>query len=252
VNPVSGVVICFNEEPQIARCLESLSFCDEIVVVDSHSTDATREIAARFTDRVILREFGGYLDQKRFAIEQAKHDWIVSLDADEAFDGTAQASIRKVLAAGEPEHAGYVLKRLTYHLGVWHERGDYYPDRKLRFFRKSRFSMVGREPHEAIVVDGSSAELEGSILLWSYDDLADQIEQINNFSRRSAQAMLDEGVRFRLSDLLLRPLTRFLKGYVLKRGFLLGLPGFMVSVSSSYYVFMKYAKLWELEKSRRG
>ncbi len=248
---ISGVVICFNEEDGIARCLESLSFCDEIVVVDSHSTDATREIAERYTNCVISQEFLGYVKQKNFALDQARNDWVVCLDADEALDEECRDAIQRALANDSKEAAGFVLDRMTSFLGVWHVKGEWYPDPQLRVFRRSRGRWTGRDPHDRVELDGPVRTLPGHLLHWNYRDLADHIRQVDLFSRVQAQVMFDEGVRLRLIDLLVRPLHRFVKGYFLRRGFLLGIPGFMVSVSTAYYVFMKYAKLWELEQTRR-
>ena len=247
---ISGVVICFNEEDGIARCLESLRFCDEIVVVDSHSSDGTREIAARYTDRVIEQEFLGYVKQKNFALDRAQHDWVVCLDADESLDPECQRAVREGIAADDGTTAGFVLDRMTHFLGVWHDKGEWYPDKQLRVFRRSRGRWTGRDPHDRVKLDGPARDLPGHLLHWNYRDLADHIQQIDRFSRIQAQAMYDEGVRFRLIDLLARPLYRFVKGYALRRGFRKGVAGFLVSISTAYYVFMKYAKLWELERSR--
>ena len=136
--PLSGVVICFNEEETIERCLASLSFCDEIVVVDSLSTDATPELCKRYTDRVISQAFLGYVKQKNFALEHAAHDWVVCLDADEEISPELASAIQD--AAGRDDVAGYRLDRITYFLGRWHDRGEWYPDWQLRVFRRSRAS----------------------------------------------------------------------------------------------------------------
>lgn len=246
---ISGVVICCNEEPDIARCLESLAFCDEIVVVDSGSTDRTREIARRYTDRVIDQPFLGYVKQKNFALDQAKHDWVVCLDADEALSDELAARIPDAVAAAG-DVGGFVLDRLTWFLGVWHDAGEWYPDPQLRVFRRSRGRWTGRDPHDRVELDGEARPLPGRLLHYNYRDLSDHIDTIDRFSARQARAMFDEGVRFRLRDLLARPAFRFFKGYALRGGFRKGLPGFLVSVSTAYYVFMKYAKLWELERGR--
>ena len=251
VPPVSGVVICFNEEDNIAACLESLAWCDEIVVVDSNSTDRTREIARRYTDKLIEQPFLGYVKQKNFALERAAHDWVVSLDADEALTPELAEEIQSTLAANDGSVAGYELDRVTLFLGVWHDAGDWYPDWQLRVFPRSRGHWVGRDPHDRVELDGPRRRLRNRLEHRNYRDLSDQIQTIDRFSRHQAQAMFDEGVRFRLIDLLFRPAYRFFKGYVLRRGFSKGLPGFLICVSSAYYVFMKYAKLWELERAER-
>jgi glycosyltransferase involved in cell wall biosynthesis len=248
---VSGVVICQNEEETIARCLGSLAWCEEIVVVDSGSTDRTREIAGSFTPRVIEQPFLGYVKQKNFALDQATHEWVVCLDADEALSEELQGAIREALASDPEGAAGYVLDRVTYFLGVWHDRGEWYPDPQLRVFRRSLGRWVGLDPHDRVELRGRSRPLPGRLFHWNYRDLSDHIQTIDRFSAHLAREMRAQGMRFRLSDLLFRPLGRFLKGYVLRQGFRKGIPGFMVSVSTAYYVFMKYAKLWELERAER-
>jgi glycosyltransferase involved in cell wall biosynthesis len=245
------VVIAFNEERGIARCLESLAFCDEIVVVDSNSTDRTREIALRFTERVIEQGFLGYVKQKNFALEQARGEWVVVLDADEALSPELAREIQSAIASAAPRVAGFWLDRVTHFLGTWHDRGEWYPDWQLRVFRRSRGRFTGREPHDRAQVEGETRRLSGRLWHWNYVDLSHHIQKIDAFSARQAQAMFEEGVRFRLRDLLWRPAFRFLKGYLLRGGFRKGMPGFLVSVSTSYYVFMKYAKLWEQGRARR-
>lgn len=245
---ISGVVICFNEEDRIARCLESLSFCDELVVVDSNSTDRTPEIAARYTDRLISQPFLGYAKQKNFALEQATGDWVVCLDADEALSEALAAEIQDAVAGEHQAFAGFVLDRLTYFLGVWHDRGEWYPDYQLRVFRRSLGRWAGRDPHGHVELEGPTRRIQGRLLHFNYRNLSDHVQTIDRFSRRQAQAMHEEGVRFRLIDLLFRPFYRFLKGYLLKQGFRKGLPGFLVSISGAYAVFMKYAKLWEIQR----
>ncbi len=251
-NPrTSGVVICFNEEETIERCLESLSWCDEIVVVDSHSTDRTREIAARHAERVVQQDFLGYVKQKNFALDLARGEWAICLDADEALSPELQGEIRGAIEAGGSGADGFALDRCTRFLGVWHDRGDWYPDWQLRVFRRSRGRWTGRDPHDRVQVDGTVRRLRGRLFHWNYRDLSEHIQTIDGFTAHLAREMRDEGLRFRLRDLLVRPAYRFFRGYVLRQGFRKGLPGLLVAVSTSYYVFMKYAKLWELEQRQR-
>ncbi|MFI5315957.1 MAG: glycosyltransferase family 2 protein, partial [Myxococcota bacterium] len=133
--PISGVVICLNEADRIGRCLESLAFCDEIVVVDSGSTDGTREVARGYTERLIEQPFLGYVKQKNFALERATHDWVVCLDADEALSPALRDSVLAALSRGDGRAAGYEVDRVTHYLGVWHEHGEWHPDWQLRAFR---------------------------------------------------------------------------------------------------------------------
>jgi glycosyltransferase involved in cell wall biosynthesis len=250
--PISGVVICLNEADRIGRCLESLSFCDEIVVVDSGSLDGTREIARKYTETVIEQPFLGYVEQKNFALEHAKNDWVICLDADEALSPELAANIRGALARDDGNIAGYSLDRVTHYLGVWHDRGEWYPDWQLRFFRRSRGRFAGLDPHDRVELEGPVARLPGRLLHWNYRNLSDHIQTMDRFSARMARSLADSGVKFRLRDLVLRPLARFLKSYLLRQGFRRGIPGLIVSVAGAYYVFMKYAKLWELERLPKG
>ena len=250
--PISGVVICLNEADRIARCLESLAFCDEIVVVDSGSIDGTREIARKYTATVIEQPFLGYVKQKNFALERAKNDWVICLDADEALSPELAASIRGAVGRNDDAVAGYALDRVTHYLGVWHDHGEWYPDWQLRVFRRSRGHWGGLDPHDRVELDGAVERLSGRLLHWNYRNLSDHIQTMDRFSARMARSLADSGVRFRLRDLLLRPPARFLKSYLARQGFRRGIPGLVVSVAGAYYVFMKYAKLWELERHARG
>jgi len=250
--PVSGVVICLNEADRIGRCLESLAFCDELVVVDSGSTDGTREVVRRHTERLIEQPFLGYVKQKNFALERAAHDWVICLDADEALSPELRDSLLAALARAGDDVAGYELDRVTHYLGVWHDHGEWYPDWQLRVFRRSRGHWAGMDPHDRVELDGRVERVSGRLLHWNYRSLSEHIQTTDRFSARMARSMHEAGVRFRLVDLLLRPLARFFKGYVLRQGFRMGMPGFVVSSATAYYVFMKYAKLWELERGSDG
>ena len=250
--PVSGLVICLNEADRIERCLESMSFCDEIVVVDSGSTDGTLEIARRYTDRVIeQRPFLGYSGQKNLAMSHAKHAWVLCLDADEALAPEAVAAARAALEQDDPAVAGYAFERVAFYLGVWHTHGEWSNDWQLRLFRRTHGRFGGVEPHDHVELDGAVVRLPGWLRHWTYRSLSEHIQTTDRFSARMARSYHENGIRFRLADLLFRPLHRFFKGYVLKQGFRKGLPGFIVSAATAYYVFMKYAKLWELERTQR-
>jgi glycosyltransferase involved in cell wall biosynthesis len=247
---VSVCVLACNEADQLGRCIDSVSeWADEIaVVVDAKSSDASEAIARRMAHRVETRAYTGDIDQKRYCVGLAKNDWTLILDPDEVVTPELRRSIHRALSEADGEIAGYRLNRATYHLGRWIRHGDFYPDWKLRLFRRSRAHWVGRDPHGRIEVDGVVRDLTGDLEHHSYRDLSDQIERIQFFSDQAAAALFDEGVPFRVHHLVLRPPARFLKTYLLRQGFRDGLPGFVISVASAFYVFLKYAKLWE--KSR--
>ena len=249
--PISGVVICFNEADRIERCLKSLAFCDEIVVVDSGSTDGTQDLVRKYTDRLIEQPFLGYGKQKNFALDQAKNDWVVCLDADEALSPELAANVQGAIARNDGRVSGYWLDRVTWYLGVWHDRGEWYPDWQLRVFRRSRGRWGGLDPHDRVELTGAVERLPGRMLHWNYRHLSDHIQTLDRFSARMAKSLADSGVRFRVWDMVMRPPARFFKSYVLRLGFLRGIPGFIVSIAGAYYVFKKYAKPWELEQGDR-
>jgi glycosyltransferase involved in cell wall biosynthesis len=260
--PVSVCVLVCDEAAELERCLASVvSWADEIVVVvDAKSTDGSETIARRVAQRVEVRAYAGDVDQKRHCAGLAKNDWIFIIDPDEIVMPELAESIRGALQAAKdlatvadavPQGPdGYRVNRATYHLGRWIRHGDFYPDWKLRLFRRSRARWEGRDPHGRVEIDGAVADLSGELAHYSYRDLADQISRIQFFSDQAAAALVAEGVPVRLGHLILRPPARFLRSYVLKQGFRDGLPGFVIAVASAFYVFLKYAKHWERARGR--
>ena len=236
-----------NDERTLADCLESLVFAEEIVVVvDTKSRDASEKIAAEVATRVVVHRYEGDLEQKRCATALAARDWVLSIDADEVVSPELASSIRAVFAGPGPEAAGYEMNRVAWHLGRWVRHGDWHPDWKLRLFHHPRASWVGRNPHGRARVEGPVGRVEGDLFHYSHRDLADQMRRIDRHSSEAAQALYEEGRPPRLRDLVWRPPARFLRSYVLKRGFLDGVVGFIVAVTIGYSVFLKYAKLREL------
>ena len=247
VNTVSAIVVCFNEEERIGDCLESLRWCDEIVVVDSFSTDRTPEICRGYTDRFIQREWAGYRDQKAFAHSQATKDWVFLVDSDERVTAELRNEVEDALVQDNGRYAGYAVPRLVHYLDRWWRRGGWYPDYDVRLFRRERATWGGSEPHEKILVDGAVRRLRNPLHHYSYRNIEDHLQRINRFTSISSRESKKQGGRWRLSDALLRPAVRFFHSYVLKRGFIEGFAGFYVAVTAAVYVFLKYAKLWELE-----
>lgn len=262
--PVSVCVLACDEERELERCLASIAWADEIVVVvDAKSRDGSEIVARRLASRVERRPYAGDVAQKSHAVSLAKHDWIFVLDPDEVVtpalseamqralveaaraDGAGSAGGAGGAGGADSAIAGYEVNRATFHLGRWIRHGDFYPDWKLRLFRRAAGRYAGRDPHGRIEVDGRVARLEGELEHYSYRDLADQIARIQFFSSEAAAALVREGVRFRLRDLVLRPPARFLRSYLLRTGFRDGIPGFVIAGASAFYVFLKYAKLWE-------
>lgn len=244
---ISAIVVCYNEEERIEACLESLHWCDEIVVVDSFSTDRTPEICRRYTERFLQRAWTGYRDQKAFAHSQASKDWVLLVDSDERVTPELRAEIEAELMLQNGRYAGYAVPRLVYYLGRWWRRGGWYPDYDVRLFRRERATWGGSDPHEKILVDGPIRRLRNPLHHYSYRNIDDHLQRINRFTSISAQELYKRGVRWRLSDALARPVGRFFRSYLLKRGFMEGFAGFYIAATAAVYVFLKYAKLWELE-----
>ncbi len=250
---LSVCVLTCNDEAILARCLKAARFADEIVVVvDAKSTDGSEKIARDLATKVSLRRYLGDVEQKRYAQSLAESEWVLLLDSDELVSEELANEIREFLASRgrDPTIAGCEVNRLTFHLGRWLRHGDFYPDWKLRLFRADAATVVGSNPHGRIEVAGGVRRLTGVLEHFSYRDLTDQVERVQRFSSEGAASLFAERKPFRLIDLCLRPPARFLRAYVLKRGFLDGVPGLIVAGATAVYVFLKYAKLWELE--RRG
>jgi glycosyltransferase involved in cell wall biosynthesis len=249
---LSAAVITFNEEKNICRCLESLRWMSELIVVDSFSTDRTVELARQYTDRVVQRRWPGHVLQKQFALEQATGEWILSLDADEELSPDAAEEIRTVLADAPADVNGYSFPRQSFYLGRWIKHGGWYPDRKVRLVRRGHARWGGDDPHDKLAADGRTRDLSGKINHYVYADISHQLRTVDNFSRITAQQWHEQGRRAGAGAMIFKTIGKFFETYVWKLGMLDGMPGFIISVISSYYVFLKYAKLWELQKSRKN
>ena len=245
---ISACVTAGNEERNIARCLTSLGWCDEIVVVDSFSTDRTVEISRRFTDRVYQHEWLGYIGQKNLVINMARHPWVLILDADEEVSPALRDEMLNALERDGDACAGYEFPRQVHYLGRWIRHGEWYPDIKLRLFRRALGHAEGREPHDHIVVKGRVSRLRNPIFHYTYDDIRDHLDTVNRFSSITAAEMFKEGGRPRMVDLWIRPLWRFLKAFVFKGGILDGRRGLLIAVISAFGVLVKYSKLWEFHQ----
>ena len=243
--PVTATLITFNEAANLAAALESVAWADEIVVVDSESTDDTVAIARRYTDRVIVRPWPGYVAQKNFAAGEARHDWILSLDADERVSPPLADELRGLLAAG-PAAAGYRMPRVTFHLGRWIRSTDWYPDHQLRLYDRRHARWTGRHVHESVKADGPVVDLHGELLHYAYRDLSHHLATMDRYTTLAARQMHEDGRRAGWMDLALHPPAAFLRNYVLRGGFRDGVPGLIISAMNARYVGLKFAKLWEL------
>ncbi len=247
--PITATVITFNEEANIERCLRSLVFCDEIIVVDSGSTDRTREIATRFTDKVFTQEWTGFAGQKNIAVQKASHPWVLSLDADEVATEALQKEIKELFVGGSPAVAAYSIPRKTIHFGRWIRHGGWYPNRLVRLFAKDSGRWQGEELHEKWVTAGVVGMLQADLEHYSFSSLSDQVARNNQYSSLGAAKLKKQGAVFSVVRLVTKPASKFLETYLIKKGFLDGFPGLIISVSAAYSVFLKWAKLWELERA---
>jgi glycosyltransferase involved in cell wall biosynthesis len=245
---ISACIITYNEEKNIRECLESLKWVEEIIVVDSLSGDSTVTICQEFTDSVIQKAWEGHVKQKNFAITQANNDWVFCLDADERVTHELRQEIERCLPEEANRVDGYFCSRHSYYLGRWINHGGWYPDYKLRLFKKSRGKWGGKDPHDRVILEGKTKHLQAEIHHFVYRNLSHQLQTVDNFSTITAQGLDNEGEGFTVLKLLFRPPLKFLGTYFLKRGFLDGIPGFIISVVSSFYVFLRYAKLWEKQR----
>jgi glycosyltransferase involved in cell wall biosynthesis len=249
---ISACVTAGNEEKNIRRCLESVTWADEIVVVDSFSTDRTPKICREFTELVYEHTWLGYIGQKNLIKDLASGPWILFIDADEEISPDLRDQIMKEFETGSSnDFAGYEFPRMVRYLGRWIRHGDWYPDVKLRLFRKNLGTCGGREPHDRTVVEGAVKRLTGHMYHYTYSGIKEQLSTLDSFSTITANGWHEDGKRFRWCDLLFRPGFKFFRSYFLKHGFLDGLPGLIIAAATSFGVFVKYAKLWELERAGR-
>jgi glycosyltransferase involved in cell wall biosynthesis len=245
---ISVCIICFNEERNIRRCLESASWAEETIVVDSLSQDGTMDIVRRFPVRTYQREWTGYVDQKNYALSKANGEWILSLDADEE---VTTALRDEILNEVEKERTwdGYRIRRKSFFQGRWMSHCGFYPDRQLRFFRRDRAKWVGERLHERLEVSGSVGDLGNDLLHYPYKGtISGLVRTVDVYSGLYAKDMYEEGKHCRVVKLIFRPLFKFAEIYFLKFGFLDRMPGFLIAVTFSYGMFIRYLKLKELER----
>ncbi|MGH9432304.1 MAG: glycosyltransferase family 2 protein [Terriglobia bacterium] len=248
---ISATVVTHNEARNIERVLNSLAGADEIVVVDSGSTDETREIAASLGARVVCHEWQGFAAQKNFAVAQARCRWILSLDADEELNAQAQAAIRQWKQT-EPAAAGYRFARRAYYLGHWIHHSGWYPDWKIRLFDRDRGRWEGGYVHESVVVAGPVETLAGEILHYTCDSLEDHKRRIEFYTGLAARQMVETGQGANRVERALTPAWTFLNTYFFRLGILDGYPGFLISRMAARYVARKYQKWAELRAENRA
>jgi glycosyltransferase involved in cell wall biosynthesis len=243
VTRLSATIVAQDEERDLPACLDSLTgFCDEILVVDGGSRDRTREVAAAHGARVLTRPFDDFARQHEFARTQARGEWVLAIDADER----ASDELRAVSLGG---HAAYSLPFRNHFRGAWLRHGGFWPDRHVRLFRRDacRYDPV-RTVHEKLIVEGSVGRLDAPILHFTYDSLQDCLAKMERYGEQAARMLYGQGVRAGAWEIAVRPLWRFLRGYVLRLGFLDGAPGAAMAWARAYEAFRRYARLWELSR----
>jgi glycosyltransferase involved in cell wall biosynthesis len=248
VPKVSVTIVTLNEAEHIGAAIDSVTWADEVVVVDSGSTDDTVAVARGKGAVVMHRDWSGWVDQKNFAAERATHDWIFSLDADERVPAPLAGEIRELLS-GEPPMRGYRVPRVTFHLGKWIRTTDFYPDYQTRLYDRRSGRWHGKYVHESVSVAGPVGRFRHDLEHYSFRDLRDHLDRVNHYTTLAARQMREDGRRANLFDIVLHPPAAFLRNYVLRLGVLDGTAGFVISVVNAYSVFLKFAKLWELQKN---
>jgi glycosyltransferase involved in cell wall biosynthesis len=247
VAKLSVTVITLNEASHIQACLASAAWADELLVVDSGSSDGTAELARAAGARVVVRDWPGYAAQKNFAAGEAAHDWILSLDADERVTPALAAEVRAVLR-GEPEPPGYRIPRVTFHLGRWIRHTDWYPDYQLRLYDRRRARWKPRRVHESVETDGPPDYLGADLEHYAYRDEAHHRATMDRYTTLAAEEMHAGGRRAGLMSVTLHPAAAFLRNFVLRAGFLDGRPGLRISAMNARYVYLKFAKLRALSR----
>jgi glycosyltransferase involved in cell wall biosynthesis len=241
---ISIAIIAQDEADRIGGLLKSLSFADEIVVVDSGSRDGTPDICKKAGAKVIMNPWPGYVAQKQFALEATTHEWILCLDADEEVPVALAAEILQAVKTAPPDVAGFSMPRLSRYLGRWIRHGGWYPDRKVRLVRRGRAAWQGVNPHDKLVADGAVQDLAQPFLHYVYRSISDQVVTMNSFSEIYARQGRPRGGWFVAAGLL-HAVGKFFECYVWKLGLLDGIPGFVIAMNSAGYVFLKHAKRWE-------
>ena len=243
---LSVTIITKNEAADLGDALESVAWADEVIVVDAESTDATVAIARRSTPHVTTRPWPGYVAQKNHAASLASHDWILSLDADERVTPGLAQEIRATIAQ-TPAHSAFRIPRVTWHLGRWIRSTDWYPDHQVRLYDRRSARWTGVYVHESVTAQGTLGELKGELQHFAYRDIADHLETIDRYTTYAARQMREAGRHAGFLRLAGHPPLAFLRNYIARGGFRDGVPGLIISGLNAYYVFLKFAKLWELE-----
>lgn len=242
--PISVSVICYNEEKNIERCLESVKWADEILILDSFSTDSTLDICKKYTDNIHQHKFDGHIQQKNRAIALCRNDWVFCIDADEVVSPELQKSILEINLQST-RFKGFAVPRKVFYLNKWINHGGWYPDYKIRLFNRNYGAWGGINPHDKVIVKGDIKKIKGDLFHYSYTDIAAHLTQVNKFTDIMAVEYGKLAKKPSIVNLTLRPFFKFIKMYFFRLGFLDGRRGFIIAVIASFYVFIKFVKLYE-------
>jgi len=248
--PVSVVIVTKNEEQNIEDALKSVEDAQEIIVVDSFSSDRTVDICKRYTEKVYQHEWQGFARQKQKAVDYAQGQWVMILDADERVTPALKQEIGDIISHGQC--SGYYVPRENYFIGKWIRHSGWWPDNTLRLFRKEKGRLEPREVHERVVVEGATGYLKNPLRHYTYRSVSDFVERMERYSTLAAREAEKKSGGAGVCSLMVRPLATFVKMYVLRMGFLDGTRGVMLAVLYSYYTFLKYAKVWEMKAGKQG
>ncbi|MBX7223216.1 MAG: glycosyltransferase family 2 protein [Blastocatellia bacterium] len=244
---LSVTIITHNEVENLPAALASVAWADEVIVVDSESTDTTVEIARQAGAKVFVRPWPGYAAQKNFADAQASGNWILSIDADERVTPELKSLIEKTIRANPPQ-VGFYVKRRNFYLGRWLAHSGWYPDYQLRLYRPGGGTWKGNFVHESFQTEGLTARLPADLEHYSIRSLQEHHERLGRYTTLAAAAMQAEGKQTSVARIMIAPVLTFVRSYIFKLGILDGFPGFCVSFFAAYYVFLKYAKRWESQR----
>ncbi|MBX3243035.1 MAG: glycosyltransferase family 2 protein [Acidobacteria bacterium] len=248
---ISACIIVFNEESNIADVCETVAWADEIIIVDSDSTDRTAEIARQYTDKVFNREFKGFKDKHEYADSLASGDWLFWIDADERVTDELKRSIEKLRETPESElPSGFKIARSTKYLGRWIRYSGWYPDYQMRLYRKERSYWDGVAPHQTARVDGSVETLGGELLHYTKQNLAEHHRVTEMYASLAAEHLKEKGKTTGIFHLFVSTIAAFFRSYIVKQGFRDGIQGMIIAIFTAYGVFLKYAKLWELTNTQ--
>ncbi|MBI5476072.1 MAG: glycosyltransferase family 2 protein [Ignavibacteriales bacterium] len=245
---ISVIIITHNEESNIEECLKSINWIDEIIIVDSQSTDKTVSLAQNYTKNIFIKEWLGYSAAKNFALQQCKYDWVLWLDADERITPELAEEIKEIINIQNNNYSGYEVARRAYFLGKWIKHCGWYPGYVTRLFKKENVKFDDSAVHEKIIINGEISRLKNDLLHFTDDNLYHYLHKFNRYTSLAVEDLTRSRKIFSIYDIIVRPTFLFFKMYFIRKGFLDGMHGFILSLLSASYVFVKYAKLAERKK----